>query len=112
MSWLKNVGSGLVVAALGFIAFMLAASVSREKASAQKWKDRAVTAAEDDVVAGTTTAKAALRQAKLHDVRAREAVKRTKARLNQIGERDESMADIVSSWRKPKRVRDDADADA
>ena len=110
MSWLKNVGSGLVVAVLGFAAFMLAAKVSREKASAQKWKDRAVAEAESDVEDGIGKAKAALGRAKDHDARAREAAKRTKARLDQIGGRNESMADIVSSWRKPKRLRDDADA--
>jgi len=102
MSWFKNVGSGLVVAVLGFLAFMLAAKVSREKASAQKWKNRAVAEAEGDVEDGIDKAKAALSKANDHHRRARDTVKRTKARLNQIGERDESMADIVSSWRKPK----------
>jgi len=102
MSWLKSAGSALVVAVLGFMAFMLAAKVSREKASAKKWKNRAVAEAESDVDEGLDKAKAALGRANDHDARAREAVKRTKARLNQIGERDASMADIVSSWRKPK----------
>lgn len=110
MSWLKTVSSGLIVAFLGFAAFMLAAQVSREKASAQKWKDQAVATAEGDVEEGLVTVNAALSQAKLHDARAREAVKKTRARLDQIGARNESMADIVSSWRKPKRLRDDADA--
>jgi len=110
MSWLKNISSGLVVAVLGFMAFMLAAKVSREKASAKKWKDRSIAVAEGEVDGDVQTARAALTQAKLHEAKAKEAAKRTKARLNQIGDRDESMADIVSSWRKPKRVRDDADA--
>jgi len=102
MSWLKSVGSGLVVAFLAFAAFMAAVMASRHKASAQQWKDRAVSEAEGDVEDGIGKAKAALGRAKDHDARAREAAKRTKARLNQIGERDASMADIVSGWRKPK----------
>ena len=105
MKWFKTIGSGLTVAALAFLAFLLAAKAGREKASAQKWKDQAVTDAEGDVEGATETAKAALSQAKLHDARAKEAAKKTKARLDQIGKRDENMADIVSSWRKPKRLR-------
>lgn len=101
MSWIKSLGSGLVVAVLGFMAFMLAARVSREKASAQRWKERAVAEAHGAVVTNIGAASAALDQAKLHDARAREAAAKTTARLNQIGDRDASMADIVSSWRKP-----------
>ena len=102
MSWIKNVSSGLVVAVLGFVAFMLAARVAREKASAQKWKDQAIADAETDTEQSIDDAKQALAQAKVHDKRAKDAAAKTKARLNQIGERNESMADIVSSWRKPK----------
>lgn len=105
MNWFKTLRSGLVVAFLGFAAFMLAARVSREKASAQKWKDQAVADAEGEVEDAVVTAKAALSQAKLHDARAKEAAEKTKARLDKIGEQDASMADIVSSWRKPKRLR-------
>ena len=110
MTWLKNIGSGLVVAVLGFAAFMLAAKASRERASAKKWKAQAVADAESEVEDGIAKAKAALSQANVHDANARKIDKRTKARLNQIGgQGNATMADVVSSWRKPKRLRDDAD---
>jgi hypothetical protein len=87
---------------LALLAFLAAARASREKATAKDWKDRAVAEAESDVQEEVDNAKASLSQAKLHDARAKEAKKKTKARLDAIGERDESMADIVSGWRKPK----------
>ena len=40
--WLKTAGSGLIVAALGFLAFMAAQTAAREKATARRWKDAAV----------------------------------------------------------------------
>lgn len=100
--WLGTLGSGLVVAFLALLAFLAAAKAGREKATAKDWKDRAVAEAESDVQAEADNAKASLSQAKLHDARAKEASKKTKARLDQIGERGESMADIVGAWRKPK----------
>lgn len=102
LTWIKSLGSGLIVAVLGLLAFMAAAKMSRHKATAKEWKDRAVAEAESDVQEDVDKAKASLSQAKLHDARAKEAKKKTKARLDAIGKRDENMADIVSSWRKPK----------
>jgi hypothetical protein len=87
---------------LALLAFLAAARAGREKATAQAWKDRAVADAESDVQEEVDRANASLSQAKLHEARAKEARKKTKARLNQIGARDENMADIVGAWRKPK----------
>ena len=100
--WLGTLGSGLVVALLALLAFLAAARAGREKATARTWKERAVAEAESDVQEEVDNAKASLSQAKLHDARAKEAGKKTKARLDQIGKHDESMADLVGSWRKPK----------
>jgi len=99
--WLGTLGSGLAVALLALLAFLAAAKATRERASAKKWKDRAITEAEANVETGVADAKASLSQAKLHDARAIEADDKTKARLDQMGKRDESMADIVDGWRKP-----------
>ena len=102
LTWIKSLGSGLIVAVLGLLACMAAAKAGREKASARTWKERAVLEAESDVQEEVDRVKASLSQAKLHDARAKEAKKKTKARLDAIGKRDENMADIVSGWRKPK----------
>jgi hypothetical protein len=87
---------------LALLAFLSAAKATREKASAKKWKERAITAAESGVEDSIASTSASLSQAKLHDARAIEADKKTKARLDQMGTRNESMADIVDGWRKPK----------
>lgn len=99
--WLGTLGSGLVVALLALLAFLAAARATRERASAEKWKQRAVAEAESNVQDEVVRAKASFSQAKLHDARAEEAATKTKARLDAIGKRDENMADIVDGWRKP-----------
>lgn len=102
IEWLKTAKSGLVVAGLAFLAFLAAAAAGRHKATAQKWKDRAVEEKESDVADSADRAKAALGQARVHDRLARDAAKTTKAKLDKIGGQNESMADITSSWRKPR----------
>ncbi len=102
IEWLKTAKSGLVVAGLAFMAFLAAAAAGRHKAAARKWKDRAVEEKESDVADAADRAKAALGEARVHDRLARDAGKATKARLDKIGGKNESMADLVSSWRKPR----------
>ncbi len=89
---------------------MAAASAGRHKAEAKKWKDRAVADTETGVADDIQTAKAALSQAKLHEARAREAKQRTEDKLDKINAKNPTMADITSSWRKPRGVRDSTDA--
>lgn len=108
MDWLKANWTSFLVAIGMFFAAMAVAKAGREKASANKWKERAVADAEADVEENIVSAKAALSQAKLHDAKAREAKEKARKRLDKIGERDEDMATIVSGWRSA-RLRSDSD---
>jgi len=105
MKWLKGMGGAILAAGAMFLAAMAIASAKRQKDSADKWKNQAVTDAEADVTGNIVTAKAALSQAKLHDQKARDAKEKARKRLDNIGKRDETMAGVVSGWRS-SRVRD------
>ena len=109
VKWFKTIGSGMLVALLGFAAFMAAAKATQQKALAGKWQDRAVEEEESDVLGATELAKEFRAKAKAHGQAAKQQELKTKERLNAINSRDPSMADITSKWRKPK-LRDDTNA--
>jgi len=97
MRWLKGAGSAFIAAALAFLAFMAAAKARNEKDVADKWKQKAKDSESADIKNSTDTAKAALKQAKLHEANAKKAKADGKAKLDKI--KDSDMAAIVSSWR-------------
>jgi len=100
MNWLKNTWGAISAALLFALAVFAAMSAQSHKNEAKKWKDKAVDIEEGNVSRGTLTAKAANAQAKLHDVRAKERKKKTKARITKIGENNAPIADVLNSWRK------------
>jgi hypothetical protein len=110
MQRIKQIGTGIGIAVLAFLAAMAAAKARQEKQRANEWAEQAEADAQADVVEGTDKAKAALSQAKLHEAKADEAKKAARARLDSIGERDEDVADVVHRWRKSNRMRNAADS--
>lgn len=90
------------MALIAFAAVLAAASASRHKANAQKWKERAVSDAESDVEDGVEKTKQALTQAKLHDDLAKAEEKRTRDKLDAIDKQAPTMGEITSRWRKPE----------
>ncbi len=108
MKWLTGIGGAILAAGAMFLAAMAVANAKRQGASADKWKERAITDAESDVAENIVSAKAALSQAKLHSQKAKQAKDQARKRLDNIGKRDEDMSAIVSGWHS-RRVRDTAD---
>lgn len=102
MDWLKGLGISVKVAVLAFLAALAVAAAKRHKDSALKWQDKAVSIDQGNVVKGIETAKAAATQAKLHEEKAEEIKKKGEARINEIGRKDESLADILDQFRKSK----------
>jgi hypothetical protein len=102
MNWLKAAWAPIAAAGLAALAILAAMSAAKHKATAQKWRDKAVDIEEGNVSRGTLTAKAANSQAKLHDNKAKERNTAAKARITQIGAKNEPIADVLNNWRKPK----------
>ena len=98
MNWLKGLGVSIKVAVLAALAVMAVMAAKRQKEQADKWKDKATDIALGNVIKGTTTAKAANSQAKLHDAKAKEIKKKAEDRITQIGEKDEDVKDILARW--------------
>lgn len=98
MNWIKGLGISVKVAALAFLAALAVMAAKREKETAEKWHEKAVDIELGKVTEGTTTAKAASSQAKLHDARALEIKKKAESRITSIGESDEDVADIIRRW--------------
>ena len=90
----KAIGAGL----LAVLAVMAVNAARREKKKAEKWQEKAVSIEEGTVTDSLETANAASTQAKLHEQRARDRKEKAEARLNQIGEVDEDVADILDRW--------------
>ena len=99
MNWLKGFGISLKVALTAFLAALSVMAMKRQKATAEKWHDKAVDIELGRVEKGTQTAKAASTQAKLHDNRALEIKAKAEKRIDQMGSADEEVADIVDRWR-------------
>ena len=102
-TWLRALGPAVIAAALGFLAFMAATSATRNRAEAKKWKDRAIREEEADVADQLGLASVAHDRAKAHGDAAKNQEKKTRDRLNAINSNEQTMADITSRWRKPKR---------
>jgi len=109
MNWLKGAGGAVLTAILAFLAAMAVADARRQKAAAQKWKDKAVNDAEADVEGHIVSAKASLSQAKLHGAKAKAAEEKARKKLDSIGKQNDDMATIVSGWRS-SRVRNNSDS--
>lgn len=99
-AWLRSAGVSISTAALALLALWAAMSYARQKNQAQEWRDKAVAIEEGNVVKGVETAEAANTQAALHNARAEERNEKATARITQIGEKNEPMADILDNWRK------------
>lgn len=99
MGWLKDAGKALWMAVLAFLAFLAVMAASRQKKSADAWKDKAVDIETGNVVKGVETAKAAMTQAQLHEQKAEAIKQKAEARINKIGEKDEATRDILDRWR-------------
>jgi hypothetical protein len=103
--WFKEKWAAIAIGFAMFVAALAAAQAAREKASARQWKDRAVADTETGVEDDIESANAALSQAKLHEAKADEAIKKTRDQLDKIGKRDETLADTADRWRKSNRLR-------
>lgn len=105
IKWLSGLGSALAAAAIAFLAFMAINQRTGYKRTANKWRQRA----EDELVSGRDDAleraKSARRQAGQHERLADEARGKAEKRIDELGKKNEDVADIVSRWRKPERVR-------
>ena len=88
MNWIKGLGISVKVAALAFLAALAVFAAKRQKASAEKWHDKAVDVELGKVKSGTMTAKAASTKAKLHDAKADEIKKKAEARITEMGGKD------------------------
>lgn len=100
MKWLKAAWAPIAAAGLAALAILAAMSAARHKATAQKWRDKAVAIEEGNVVKGVETAKAANTQAALHDNKAKDRNAAAEARISQIGSKNEDIADILHNWSK------------
>ncbi len=102
LDWLKAAWAPIAAAGLAALAILAAMSAARHKATAQKWRDKAVAIEEGNVVKGVETAAAASTQATLHDNKAKKRSTAAEARITQIGAQNEPIADVIDNWRKPK----------
>ena len=99
MNWLKGLGISVKVAALAFLAVLAVMAAKRQKASAKKWRDKALDIELGNIVKGTQTAAAASTQAKLHDNRGHEIAEKARARFKYMGGQDEDIASILDQFR-------------
>jgi len=98
MSWLKAAWAPVAALGLAALAILAVMSAARQRATAERWRDKAVSIEEGNVSRGTLTAAAANTQAKLHDNKAKERNDKAKARRAQIRKKNESIANIVDNW--------------
>ena len=98
MDWLKGLGISVKIAVLAFLAALAVMAAKRQKATANKWHDTAVDIELGKVSRGTTTAKAASTQAKLHDAKADEIKAKAEAQITKMGDQDEDVKDILARW--------------
>lgn len=105
MGFLKDSWKVISGAVLFMLAAFAAASAARHKKTAEKWRAQSETDAMADVGNATQAAKAALSQAKLHDVRAADAKLKARDKLDRIGEKDEELSATLDRWRVSNRMR-------
>jgi len=99
MTWIKASWTALSAALLAALAIFAVASAQRHKKTAKKWQDKAVAVEEGKVVKGIEKAEQASTQAALHEAKAESIKAKAEARITQIGEKDEDVADILNRWR-------------
>ncbi len=98
LDWFKAAWTPFATAGLAALAILAAMSAARHKATAQKWKDKAVAIEEGNVVKGVETAAAASSQAALHDEKAKARNTAAAARITQIGNKNEEIKTILTNW--------------
>ena len=99
MNWIKGLGISVKVAALAFLAALAVFAAKRQKASAEKWHDKAVDVELGKVKSGTLTAKAASTKAKLHDEKSRVIKEAAEKRITAMAAQDEDVSEILSRWK-------------
>ncbi len=100
MKWLKAAWTPVAALGLAALAIFAAISAARHKATADAWRDKAVSIEEGNVVKGIETAEAANMEAALHDLKANERSAAAANRITQIGAKHAETADILDNWRK------------
>lgn len=100
MNWLKGCYVSLKVAAIAFLGVMAVMAAKSQKAKALKWAGKAEDIEQGNVKKGTMTAAAASSKAKLHDNNAHQIKAKAEARVQQMGDKDEEIADILDQFRK------------
>ena len=98
MNWIRGLGSSVWIGILGFLAAMAAASAIRSGAEAKKWQQKADDEKEADVQAGSRKAQQHLTQAKLAENKAAQAKQKATERIDQIGKKNETLAEVVAGW--------------
>ena len=98
MIWLKGLKVSTKIAWAAFLLALTVMAAKRQKANANKWHDKATDIELGNVIKGTTTARAASTQAKLHDAKADEIKAKAVARIDQMGDQDEDVKDILARW--------------
>ena len=100
MKWLRAAWTPLAALGLAGLAIFAAISAARHKATAERWRDKAIAIEEGNVVKGIETAEAASAQAAIHDMKAQERNEKAAARITQISQKSESIASILDGWKK------------
>jgi len=98
MNWLKGFGISVKVAIGALLMALAVMSAKRHKDSADKWRNNAVEIVNGFVIKGVQTASAANTQAKIHDEKAKQIKAKAEARITQMGDKHEDVADILSRW--------------
>lgn len=98
--WVRGLGKSVWIAIGIFFAAMAVAAATRNKATADKWREKAVDIEAGNVVRGVETAKAALSQAKKFDAEADRFEAKGNAAMDRTGRKDEPTADLLSRWKK------------
>ena len=99
MTWLKGLGISAKVAVGAFLMALTVMAYQREKGKVKKWQQTAIDVEDKNVETGTTTAKAANTQAKLHDNKAKDIKKKAKAQAKQMGGHDEDVSSVLDQFR-------------
>ncbi len=100
--WLKTTGAAIAAGGLAFLAILAAAAATRHRAEADKWKGIAVEEQERDVADSLGLAKEAKARARIAGKAAKAAELKTKEHVSAINAKEQTMASVTSSWRKPK----------
>ncbi len=100
LDWFKAAWAPFAAAGLAALAILAAMSAARHKATAQKWRDKAISIETGNVIKGVETAAAASSQAALHDEKAKARNTAAEARRSQIREKNEPIANVLDNWRK------------